>query len=578
MKSQTSDLAASAAHGSARRSRTLFTIACALATFVVFIALGAWQARLELNARRSDVAHDVISSIESMVDRVSSEHGRLVRLAGMPCDVARIELETSETFIPYIRSAALVKDGVIYCSSSFGPNTVHLSTYLGEFRRDGPSYRLVPGTVAHPGRATLLVFFPSTTPDPLGAGVLFYIDGVYLSDVLRDDSHLGMDRIVLRNGRAALTLDGMTSNVDAEPPTLSSSRYPIDVVVDAAPSLTRSVYRRQLVIFGPIGLAFAALLAWLMANSLAPRRLLLRAVRTGLARGEFEVRYQPVIDLANGACIGIEALVRWAHPRWGDVGPAAFIGIVENDPLIVPMTHSLVERALDDLHTHRVPPHLHLAINLSPRHLQNRQGVNELTRLLRTHARGRGVIAEVTERQLFDDRRAALASFEQLRAIGVRFALDDFGTDRNTLSPLQAFHFDFLKIDQGFVAELEYGRTDLVRGIVALARQIGLTVIAEGIESTRQHERLLELGVEFGQGYLHGYPMTAARLARWLVAEPRGDGGDGGDGLDTSSPTDERTVQPDSAASGEASATSTSTSTSTTSIPSDAARRRAHDA
>lgn len=521
MKPRQSDPEIRAAQGDARRSRIALTVACALATVALFVTLAVWQARMEIAERRTDVAHDVISSVEAMIDRVSSEHTRIMPFVGEPCDVARLHLAESDAFIPYIRSGALVTHGVIYCVSSYGPTTVRLSKYFGEFYRGRPTYRLVAGTVAQPTRPTLLVFFPSNTPDALGSGVLLYIDGAYLSDVLREDSRFGMDRIGLRNANSTLTVEGLSSSVDDAPATAASTRYPFDVIVHASAAFVRAAYRHQFALFVPIGLAFAGLIAWRLASSLGPQRMLLRAVRTGIERREFEVHYQPVIELDSGTCIGVEALVRWSHPRWGAVSPGEFIGIVEDDPLIVPMTHMIVERALDELHTHRIARHLHLAVNLAPRHLQNRQAVADLARLLATRARGRSIIAEVTERQLFDDRGAALASFELLRQQDVQFALDDFGTDRSTLGQLQDFHFDYLKIDQRFVAELESGRTDLIRGIVALARQIGLTLIAEGIESTRQLQRLLDLGVEYGQGYLHGSPMSAAQLARWLAQGPR---------------------------------------------------------
>ncbi len=523
------DSASRAVQSDARRSRLVLTVLFAFATIAAFIALALWQANNEVAARRKDIAGDVITSIESIVDRVAIEHDRLTPLVGLSCDEARPRLENTDAFIPYIRSSGLVLNGAIYCVSSYGPRDVPLARYLKQVPRDGPSYLLVPGTLAQPGRPALLVFFPSPAPGDSGnttgvymdgaraSGVLFYIDGAYLTDVLRDDSRFGMSDIALRNGHTSLTLHGVVENDAREAPTLASTRFPFDVVVHESPDYVREVARRQLSVFVPLGIVFAGMIAWLMSNTLDPKRVLLRAVRVGIERREFEVHYQPVIDLGTGQCVGFEALVRWSHPRWGAVSPVDFIGIVEREPLIVPMTHMIVERALDELHAHRIPKDLHLAVNLAPRHLQNRTAVASLARLLASRARGRSVIAEVTERQLFDNPEDALLSFDALRQQDVRFALDDFGTDRNTLGQLQDFHFDFLKIDQRFVAELDQGRSDLVRGIVALARQMGLTLIAEGIETPRQHQCLLDLGVEYGQGFLHASPMDAAHLSRWLA-------------------------------------------------------------
>ena len=411
------------ARDDAHRSRIVVTLICALATIAAFIGLGIWQARMQIAQRRCDVARDVITSVEAMIDRVAAEHSRLMPLVGIPCDVARLRLATSESFIPYIRSAGLVKDGVIYCVSAYGPTTVHLNTYFGEIAHDRPAYRLVAGTVAQPTRATLLVFFPATSPDPLGSGVLFYIDGAYLADVLRDDSRFGMDEIMLRNASTALTVQGIRAAAGTEAQTASSSRFPLDVVVHASPAFARDVYRHQLSVFVPIGIAFAVLVAWLLASRLEPRRLLLRAVRSGIERGEFDVHYQPVIDLQSGVCVGIEALVRWSHPRWGPVSPGEFIGFVEDDPLIVPMTYMIVERALDDLHMHRIPQSLHLAVNLAPRHLQNREAIAGLSRLISARAQGRGVIAEAVLLEAGENAlNASGVSFE-----GLNQAADDFG-------------------------------------------------------------------------------------------------------------------------------------------------------
>ncbi|WP_175106660.1 EAL domain-containing protein [Pararobbsia alpina] len=497
-------------------SRIALMTLCVVLIVGVFAGLALWQGRAQLFERKHAVAMDVVQSVESMIDRVALEHASLMPLVGIPCDEARQRLSATDAFIPYVRTGALVADGVIYCASSYGATDVPLSSYFSEIRRDRPSYRLVRGTLTQPGRPSLLAFFPDTVPDALGRGVLFYLDGAYLSDILRNDSRFGMDQINLRDGNVMLTLQGAVES-DKQPPTASASRFPLEVVVHPSPRLVRDIYQHQLTLFIPIGIAFAALFVWLMSNSFTPRRTLLRAVRAGIARHEFDVHYQPVVELGTGVCVGVEALVRWSHPRWGVVSPNDFIGVVEGDPLIVPMTRMVVERALDELHQQKIPRHLHLAVNLAPRHLQSSHAIADLARLLASHGRGRPVIAEVTERYLFDDPQAALASFETLRKQGVRFALDDFGTDRSTLAQLQDFHFDYLKIDQRFVAELEDDRTDLIRGIIALARQIGLTLIAEGIETMRQHRSLLELGVAYGQGFFYAQPMSAASLARWLA-------------------------------------------------------------
>jgi len=128
------------------------------------------------------------------------------------------------------------------------------------------------------------------------------------------------------------------------------------------------------------------------------------------------------------------------------------------------------------------------------------------------------LILEITERHLIEDHAISVRTFDALKALGISLAIDDFGTENNSIKQLQEFRFDFLKIDQRFVAELDRDRLDIVKGIVAMARQLNLKVIAEGVETERQANHLLELGIDYAQGFYYAHPMSAESLKNWLSA------------------------------------------------------------
>jgi diguanylate cyclase (GGDEF)-like protein len=246
----------------------------------------------------------------------------------------------------------------------------------------------------------------------------------------------------------------------------------------------------------------------------AQARMLLEAdLRRALVHHEFEVYYQPVVDLHSGALSGSEALVRWNHPERGMVMPLEFIPLCEEVGLIVPLGEWVLREACLALRTWqercvgRTPPMV--SVNLSPRQLQQPDLVESVARILReTGASPGALVLEITESALLDDSEATLATLTGLFNLGLRLAIDDFGTGYSALSYLQRFPISVLKIDRSFVQGMERSgeRSALVRAILALGQALGLNVVAEGIETTGQREQLQALGCDLGQGYLFARP------------------------------------------------------------------------
>jgi diguanylate cyclase (GGDEF)-like protein len=243
-------------------------------------------------------------------------------------------------------------------------------------------------------------------------------------------------------------------------------------------------------------------------------------LRHALRKGEFEPYFQPFCRLADGEVVGYEALLRWNHPREGVLGPSSFLRVAQDSGHIEAIDWRVFEAASSAIQYLRESTPF-LTINVSALHLQHADFDRRLVRLLeRTGLSPARLIIEVTEGSLLDDPERVRATLERLRRIGIGAALDDFGTGYSSLSYLHSLPLRMLKIDRSFVHALDEGTpatTTVVAAILALARALGIQVIAEGIETPAQRSALLRMGCEFGQGYLLGRP---APIDQWAGTSP----------------------------------------------------------
>ena len=224
--------------------------------------------------------------------------------------------------------------------------------------------------------------------------------------------------------------------------------------------------------------------------------------------------YQPIFDLKTGLVSKLEALVRWQHPVHGLVPPSEFIPLAEESGLILPLGHWVMETALRQQARWRQDPQfarLSLAINVSARQFLQDDFVAQVLALVRqTGANPAQIKLELTESLLLDNVDSVIATMRALKAHGLGFSLDDFGTGYSSLSYLKRLPLDQIKIDQGFVRDVLLDASDaaIARSIIALAGSLGLSVIAEGVETTAHHQFLLAHGCQAFQGYLFGRPLT----------------------------------------------------------------------
>src|SRR4051794_24406035 len=242
-------------------------------------------------------------------------------------------------------------------------------------------------------------------------------------------------------------------------------------------------------------------------------------LRRAIDADELFLVYQPKVDLQTMQCKGVEALVRWRHPKRGVLGPDAFLDLAEKSGQMRKLTRAVLDQALFDQarwHTQGLP--LEMAVNLSPSNLRDAKLVKDLEKMITTHGTSaESLVLEITENVLIVDEAQAAETVAEIGRLGIALAIDDFGTGHSSLTRLRDLPLAELKIDRSFVTRMQEVRDDekIVLSTIQLAHSLGLAVVAEGAETPDVIRRLTELGCDMGQGYAFSRPLEAAALADW---------------------------------------------------------------
>ncbi|MGC5331134.1 putative bifunctional diguanylate cyclase/phosphodiesterase [Micromonospora sp. DT62] len=239
-------------------------------------------------------------------------------------------------------------------------------------------------------------------------------------------------------------------------------------------------------------------------------------LRRAVDEGQLSLDFQSIVDLATGAVSGAEALVRWRHPRLGTIGPGRFLPLAEETGLILPIDRWVLQEACQAAATwrHRAPG-IALSVNVTAAHLRRPDLITTVAAATATAGLSpRALTLELTESALLDGTEAVIGRLRQLREMGVRIAIDDFGTGYSSLSYLHRIPATELKIDRSFVARLDDDKRaySTVEMVTRLARAFELSVVAEGVETERQHAAVTAIGCVNGQGYRYGHPGDLVQL------------------------------------------------------------------
>jgi diguanylate cyclase (GGDEF)-like protein len=319
-----------------------------------------------------------------------------------------------------------------------------------------------------------------------------------------DDANTFADRVLVAIGEPIL-IDGKLTHV--------SCSVGIAVAPDDGTEPTELLRHADMALYQAKGAGRSAARRFSaeLADAALERHELEKDLRGAARRGELEMHYQPVVDLANSEPVGFEALMRWKHPVRGMVPPMRFIPIAEQTGLIDVLGAWALEQACRD--AMQWPDHITVAVNVSP--LQFRQPVGLINAVKAAIERsGIGpnrLTIEVTESLLIENQEQTLETIRTIRQLGVRFSLDDFGTGYSSLSYLSRYPFAQVKIDRSFVIALDESSASraIVESVCLLARKLGMQTVVEGVETELQRQIICELGADRAQGYLFGRPQPA---------------------------------------------------------------------
>jgi len=302
---------------------------------------------------------------------------------------------------------------------------------------------------------------------------------------------------------------------------VQSHRYDIGSVAAIPLARTATFEKEAALVLLPIGLVTGIVFALLIVHVVRSRLSLPSLIQIGLRRKEFSLVFQPGVSLTTGQIVAAEALMRWQRPDGESVPPDVFIAAAEDAGMIRLLTERVLELLGEMEELRALPADFPFAINLAAADLHTPATVEALRRFIARPGPGpHNLIAETTERSLVDAEQAR-SVIQQIRALGIRVAIDDFGTGYCSLGYLATLNVDFIKIDKLFVKALgtDSPTSSVAAHIIELAQDLNLRTVAEGIETEEQATLLRGLGVNTGQGWLFGRPMSAAELVERVLAD-----------------------------------------------------------
>jgi sensor c-di-GMP phosphodiesterase-like protein len=495
-------------------------VAAALTAFCVVLA-GFLAIRYQVNQEEREysefAARSAVRDIEQHLKEADSTAKQAEAFLAFPCtqDV-RSKLNRLIISNSHLRVVSLIQNNQLLCSS-FGtsvPRTVDLSDYIDN------RLSLKRGSVITPNSPLLILL--STFPE---GAVAISLRASQLAETLSFPGNRFVLR--LRVGEQLLTSQNQLIHAPLQKGTRVkfSQAYPFSVEYDEPPILPVSQVilkgRVPVTLFILFGL-LSGVLTWCFCfRKTTPYDHLLLAIK----RKEIIPWYQPVVNAQTGDISGVEVLARWRHSSGVFVPPDVFIPQAEKSGLIIPMTRLLIKHVAADLVpvVHRLRQPFHIAFNISAAHISaGNQTASDFRELQRSFPEGSvQLIAEITEREPFEQSAGLIELLQNLRLMGVQVALDDFGTGYSNLGYLNTMPIDYIKIDRSFINYLneEAGSDRLVSCVISMAETLGLGIVAEGVETKYQATWLAAHHVTFLQGYYYSRPLPAAALVRMIVLQ-----------------------------------------------------------
>lgn len=454
------------------------------------------------------VADDVLSTLDTLNARKADSN--------QDCDAdTLLEMRQAMFVSANIKGVSFVKDGYLICSAALG--RLEQAVQIEE-----------PDFITERGAAVWIDVPIRLTDQELQAMV---IQSGSFSGVIHRDflEHLvGLNtawRLDVAEGFTSRLEDGLVAAGPARTPGKAFKVHdcietlPFCITISATNLFFHQQYYQALVGWVAVSFLLALFSALGVSNFICRYRSIEARVIRGLSAGAFRCLYQPIVELASGKIIGCEALARFRDAR-GDIAPDLFIPVVHSRKKTWPFTQLIINQMRDDLESiAALPKPFKININFFAQDIENAH-VLELLSSGELQREGIQYVLEVTE----NERLSTLESSEVLVTMadhGYQIAVDDFGTGYSNLSQIRDFQCNTLKIDRSFISAMggDSVRSTLIPHIVDIAAKIGAEVVAEGIENSRQHQALVDVGVHYGQGYLFGKPMSFEKLVALIEAQ-----------------------------------------------------------
>lgn len=509
-----------------REHNWLVLLAAGLLPLILGVVFTFLESQEIEQRQRVNTAGVVLDHAENISDRAWSMVRELEQFPPGSCDTASNQIQRLGSLKPYFRSVGLVQGNEVLCSSAYGQHPGTASNMVrGSLPTPLPNnwIKSLSGTAGAPERPAVIYM----RQQPTGNGAFAIVDGQYLLDFMEA---LGTPRDYqislqfnqgyrIQTGEVAEDNSLLFSSADYQ---ASSWRYPISANVVSPASAALHTWRQTFMTFLPMAVILSILFMALASNWLKRRISFQDEIRRGIVNNEFSVNYQPVYNTAIATYGGAEALMRWQRRNGEWVRPDIFIAAAEAEGMIIPLTQHLLDLVAKDVASWNVPAGFHLAINVAAGHLQHPCFESDIRQFAQKISSKKLILVlELTERSLISEGKEVAKKLAMLRLEGIEIAIDDFGTGNCSLSYLQTFQLDYLKIDRGFINAIESvdGETPVLDAIINLSHKLALQVLGEGVETPMQFEYLKNHGVTFIQGYLYARPMSSESLTHWLANE-----------------------------------------------------------
>lgn len=464
-----------------------------------------------------------LNQADSIAEHAWSMLQALQPLQGKSCDEISDELQHLNAKFAYFRAIGMTHGQTIYCSSLSAYASRNISDVIMMPLPESlpTSWSLSIDQIKDVDVSPTLIFI-HTPAD--GWGTFGLVDAQYLVDFMNAVSKLrGFElSITLGNGD---TIQASSTPIRAKEEWLSiaeyrtlSEHFPISVTVTAPASEMGKAWQFAILTFLPLALVLSILFMLAIYYWRRSKLSFRDELRRGITNNEFSVYYQPVYGVEAQHCTGAEALLRWRRSGGHWIRPDVFIAAAEAENMIIPLTQHLLKLVENDVASWDVPPDFHLGLNVSAEHLQDNGFIADIRQFAANVAHHRFLITlELTERSLISEGEEVARRLQQLRQEGIHIAIDDFGTGHCSLSYLQSFPLDYLKIDQGFVRTISQQGDDtpILDTIISLAHRLNLHIVAEGVETEQQLGYLMQHGVGYIQGFLYAKPMDNENFTVW---------------------------------------------------------------